>query len=114
MHEFSIAARLVQLVEEHARKAGARRVVSVKVLAGRLTGVVPRLLKEAFEFCSEGTLAEGADLVIEEPPLRCRCKGCGAEYEPEGLSLRCPQCGAGNFEILSGRELLLERVEVEA
>ncbi|HIE08991.1 MAG TPA: hydrogenase maturation nickel metallochaperone HypA [Armatimonadetes bacterium] len=113
VHEFSIATRLVQLVEEHAKRAGAKRVVLVKVLAGRLTGVVPQLLREAFEFCSGGTLAEGAELVIEETPLRCRCRACGAEYEPEGISLRCPKCKAANFEILSGRELLLEKVEVE-
>ena len=114
MHEFSIATRLLELVEEQARRAGARRVASVKVVVGKLSGVVPELLREAFEFCSKGTLAEGAELVIEEPPLRCRCRACGAEYEPEAFSLKCPNCGAADFEITSGRELLLESLEVEA
>lgn len=113
VHEFSIATRLVQLVEEQARRANAKKVTLVKVVAGKLTGVVPELLREAFAFCSEGTVAEGAKLVVEEAPLRCRCRACGAEYEPESLSLRCPKCGSAEFEIVSGRELLLERVEVE-
>lgn len=113
MHEFSIAMGLLRLVEEQAKRAAAKRVNSIKVVVGKLTCVVPELLREAFDFCSQGTIAEGANLFIEQPPLLCKCKACEAEFEPKGFSLKCPECGEEKFDIISGRELLLERVEVE-
>ncbi len=113
MHEFSIAQNLIRALEQEAVRMGAKRVTSVKLKIGKLTGVVPDLLVTAFEFCSQGTVAEGAELVIEEVPLRLKCEECGNEYEVDNWDFSCPACGSCRPRILSGRELLLEKLEIE-
>jgi Zn finger protein HypA/HybF involved in hydrogenase expression len=47
------------------------------------------------------------------PPTLVRCRACGTEYSPENLKLVCPKCKERKVEILSGRELFIENMEVE-
>ncbi len=47
MHEVGITRSLVEIAEDHARRAGSKRVLSVSVDIGELSGVVA----EAVEFC---------------------------------------------------------------
>lgn len=54
---------------------------------------------------------EGAELVIIELPLERRCRSCGISWG--GVSSRCPGCGNGDSETVSGMELEIESVEVE-
>jgi Zn finger protein HypA/HybF involved in hydrogenase expression len=42
-----------------------------------------------------------------------RCRSCGTEYVPQALNWLCPECQAIGGETLSGREFLVESIEVE-
>lgn len=76
MHELAIAQGIVSGACEHA---AGRRVYRVTVAIGMLCAVVPDSLHFCFGLAAEGTLAEGAELVIEEIPGRARCRSCGAD-----------------------------------
>jgi len=113
MHEMSVVAGLFDLLEENARNEKAAKITSVTLRVGRLSGVVPDLLETAFETYKKGTSAETAVLRIELVPLKIRCRACDAETLAEEPVFVCSACGASDFEILEGRDLVLERMEVE-
>ena len=110
MHELSIAAAVVRIVCDHAR---GRPVARVELKVGHLRQVVPSSLAFAFELVAEGTLAEGAELAIEEVPPAGRCRTCGEETELDGFPLACARCGSFDLELLRGEELLVDCLELE-
>lgn len=113
MHEFSIAARVVDEAAAHCRAAGGGRVVAVTLRIGRLAGVSTAALRFAFEHLRADTLLESADLRIVEVPVRVWCPSCAAEAELPGIqSLACPACGTPSGDIRTGRELDLDSIGI--
>jgi hydrogenase nickel incorporation protein HypA/HybF len=113
MHELSIVANLFEILDEQAKKKKAKKIISVKLKVGKLSGVVPECLETAFDVYKKETIAEGAKLKIEEVPLRVKCRRCGAEIAKDDFIFVCSSCGSRQLETLSGTELLLEKIEME-
>jgi len=113
MHELSITQHILDIVTRHAQRADADRVTAINLVVGELTGFVDDSIQFYFDMLSPDTLAEGARLSIRRVDARVRCTVCGAEFSPQGYSWLCPQCEAIGGEVVSGRELLVESIEVE-
>lgn len=113
MHELSLVAGLFEILEEKAREQGALAVTMVKVKVGRLSGIVPDLLESAFEIFKKGTIAETARLEVETVPYKLRCQACGADSFREDTLFVCSSCGSTDLLIVEGRDLVLEKIEVE-
>lgn len=113
MHELAICQALMNQVESIAAERNARSVVSIVVGMGPLSGVEAQLLKHAYPVASAGTVAEGAELVIENLPVRIKCTECGKESEASPNKLICKACGDWRTTLISGDELMLMRVELE-
>ncbi len=92
MHEFSLVAGIMNIVEEELRAHGARRLTLARVRYGALANVVPEAMRMAFEAATTGTPHEGARLELIEEPLRVRCAACGHVFSPpdrQALFLPC-------------------------
>ena len=113
MHELAICQALMNQVENIAAERNARSVVSIVVGMGPLSGVEAQLLKHAYPVASAGTVAEGAELVIESLPVRIKCTQCGSEADALPNKLVCKACGDWRTTLISGDELMLMRVELE-
>lgn len=113
MHELSVCRALIAQVEKAARQHGAAGVKTVRVRIGPLSGVEPGLLEQAFPLASRGTVAEGAQLAIERPPVRVRCQNCGADSDAAPNRLLCRECGSPRTRLASGDEMLLTGVELK-
>jgi hydrogenase nickel incorporation protein HypA/HybF len=116
MHELSICENLLAIALEEARRATptATRITHITVGAGALRQIIPENLNTAFEALSANTLAEGAALEIHTIPAAGRCPACSWRGILESSSsLLCPACEACAISLESGKELLLERLEIE-
>jgi hydrogenase nickel incorporation protein HypA/HybF len=114
MHEASIATHLIQAVERRIDEGEITgRVRSIFLRVGRMTAVVPDNLRFLFGVLAEGSAVEGAELEIEEVPIRGRCRACEAEFEIHDICFFCSQCGSSDVDITSGRELMIVAVEVD-
>ena len=111
MHELSIADAVVRIACEHA---GGRRVTRVEVSVGRLRQVVPESLEFAFELVARGTPVEGAELALQEVPVRVACRRCAEETEVDEFPLACSFCGSLDVEVVAGEELQVEALELES
>ena len=110
MHELSIAAAVVDVVERHA---AGRRVSGVELQVGHLRQVVPGSLLFAFELLTQNTPLQGAQLHINHVAPRVRCTRCGAASQRSQLPLDCARCGSLEVELTAGEELLVEALELE-
>ena len=108
MHELAIAESVVETVTQRLPDA---KVTCVRLEVGALSGVVPDSIRFCFALATEGTGLAGARLEIPEPPARCRCRACGAQFQPESPVVLCP-CGSPDVAVLSGEQLKIVSVQV--
>ncbi len=113
MHELSIAENILKIVESNISGYNFEKVKTINLKVGKLTAVVSTALVFAFEVLSSGTVFENAKINIREMPIKIICKVCKVEKEIENYHFVCPTCESENIEIISGRELLVEDVEIE-
>lgn len=113
MHELAVAQGILDIALNTADSHGAAAVTGIKVLVGELTGTVPEALEFGFAALSRGTPAENASLSIQLIPLTGYCRDCGSNSNIDRYGFACTSCGSYAVEILTGRELLVESVEVE-
>ena len=112
MHEMSICLALLEQVRRIAEERNASRVEKIVLNIGPLSGVAAPLLEHAYPLAAAGTLAEGAELVIESLPIRVKCTQCGAVTAALSNRLICSQCGDFRTHLISGDEMILSKVEM--
>lgn len=113
MHEAAITDSMVKLVLEQAREHGARVVRKVRVVVGAMSGIVPESMRFYFEELTRGTVAEDATLEILVVPTKADCLACGHGFELEDYLWLCPACGDRRLDIVEGKELLVDSIEVD-
>ena len=113
MHEMGIAIQIVEIatasIPEDMQHS---RVAKVNLKVGKLAAVVPESLKFCFQVATKDTALEDAVLSIEELPVVARCNDCEKEWTISNPAFTCPGCNSGSLEILSGRELDIESIEL--
>jgi len=114
MHELAVCQALIEQVEDLAAEHRATRIAEIVVRLGPLSGVEPALLEQAYDIARAGTIAASATLVFEDAPLIVHCSQCDADAQVEPNRLLCPSCGNWQTTLVSGDEMLLARVELDA
>lgn len=113
MHELSITEHILEQCIEEAGKQGAGRIRTINLCIGQLRGIVPECIQIYLDMLAEGTIAEGAQIKAEYPPVRVHCMECGHEGEISPHSLECPSCGSLKLKLLSGKEFYIKSLEVD-
>lgn len=116
MHEFSICQTIVTAVlKEFGSLKGKRiRLKKVQVAAGQYHRLVPESLTLAYQILTKDTPAEGSALKVRVVPLKIMCKECGWKGLARDFAFICRKCEKTDVEIIAGRELYLESIEVES
>lgn len=113
MHEQSIVASILTLALENAGKANAGRIVRINLVVGDYTGVVEDAVNFYFGFLSKNTIAAGAAIHYTHVPGQLRCRDCDVLFPLQKQNYHCPKCQGKRVEIVGGRELYIESMEVE-
>ena len=113
MHETAVAQEILRIVEQAARRGGAKKIKKIRLVAGELRAIVPQTLDWCFTFVSEGTMAEGAKIELETVPVRVKCRSCKKSSELSEAEFVCPSCQSKDLEVVTGMEFLVRDIEVE-
>ena len=113
MHELAITQSMFELVLKHAEQAEAKKVAKINLIIGEMTGVVGDSVQFYLDFLSKGTVAEEAVLSIKMVPPEARCRDCSETFELKEFDWTCPSCQGKSLEIIAGKELFVESIEVE-
>jgi len=112
VHEFGLAQEIFRIVIAAALRNRATEVRKVVVVAGAMRAIVESQLAFHFTVIARGSIAEGAQLVVETLPARGRCPGCESEFDAPEFDLACPRCGGAETTLIQGGELLVKEIEI--
>lgn len=112
MHEMSLCEGMRRIIEEQAQAHKVARIAKVRVELGRFAGVEKEALTFAFDIVMRGSVAEGAELVMQDLPGRAMCYDCMREVEIENRLDPCPSCQGGKLMPIGGDEMRIKDLEV--
>ncbi len=113
MQEMGIAMEVVEIAIASI-PAGMEdvKIERVNLKVGKLSAVVPDSLRFCFEIVAKDTPLSDAELYIEEIPVVVRCDDCNTQVAISEPVFTCQKCNSGNVNLISGRELDIESIEV--
>ena len=113
MHELTIAASILDIVQHNVRASDANRVRAVRVRVGDMAGVVPDSLEFCFDAIVTDTPYAAAFLEIDRIAALATCGECGCVTGLSGTQFVCPACGALGMVLQFGEELQVVDVELD-
>ena len=105
MHEVSMAAGILRMIEEAAEREHFGRVSLMRLEIGALAGVELQALSFAITAMMPGTCMEGSELAIDVIPGTARCLHCAAGVEIKSHLDACPSCGSYTLQATGGSEV---------
>jgi len=113
MHEMSVAAGILEIVEQEMGRRPGAKLLGFDIEIGEFSCVV----EHSLAFCLEASLADSpwptAQVRITTQPTQARCRNCQCSYTPGRYDFTCPECDQTDFEIISGKEICLKSLEID-
>ncbi len=114
MHELGLVNYTVRQVTRIAEANNVKRVCSVTLEFGEVSGIVTSYLYDYWNwYTKKFPLFDGARLICEEIPAITWCDDCKKTYPTVTYGKICPYCGSGNTWLRQGNEMNIKQIEVE-
>jgi hydrogenase nickel incorporation protein HypA/HybF len=116
MHELAVTKSILQIVLDQAEQNKARQVVRISLVIGEMRNLEEEWIQRYFDYISKGTIAETARITVRKVPVMFQCKQCGNEFHADvhlEEKIICPKCKGFDYDLTTGRELLIESVEIK-
>ena len=114
MHEYHIVESVVKQILDKAKTSNAKKITSVTLILGELSGFKEESIRVYFDSLSKGNMLEGAKLAIKPVRSKLKCKDCGQVFEHEKSNFNCPKCRGLGILTDSGKEFYIDNIEVES
>ena len=116
MHELGIVNYVVKEVEQIAAENDLKRVESVTLEFGEVSGVVPSYLIRYWKWYTakeEHAILKDSELICETLPAVTWCNACKKTYPTVQYGKTCPYCGSGETWLQSGQEMNIKEIAAE-
>ena len=115
MHELAVTKSILNLALDQTARNGGTEILSIHLVIGELRNLEENWIQRYFDYIARGTLAQGATIKVTKTPVLFACQSCGGSFSPDlriDQRVVCPHCGSFEYDLVSGRELTLEKIEV--
>jgi len=116
MHELAVTKSILKIAVDQAEQNGGTLVLSIYLIIGEMRNLEEDWIQRYFDYISQGTPAENAVIKVRKVPVFFLCKACGRQFTgnlKENKKLLCPHCSSFEYDLVSGRELIVEKVEIK-
>ena len=113
MYELAVTESLLDIVCRHAEQAKATRILRINLVIGGLSSIVDDSVQFCFDYLSQETIDEGAQLAFDRLPVTLRCGLCRRQWQPTTADWTCPVCGAAKARVVAAREFHVDSIGVE-
>lgn len=111
MHEAALTQGLVSILLAEAERHQVKKITRVRLKVGKMRAVEPQSIAFCFGAFTEGTVAEGAELVIDAVAVIARCHTCDSDFEAIKFHFQCTRCQSRDVVLVQGNELCIESFE---
>lgn len=113
MHELSIAQNIIDTVTISVKNKKISKIKKIYISLGVLSGVEKDSLLFNFNLIPKDKLFDKAKLIIKENVLVVYCPKCKTKTTiKNSFVLRCSFCGSLTSEIIEGKELRVDKIEI--
>ena len=113
MHEVALAQAVWRQVAAEMKRRPQARCLAVNLLVGRFSGADPESLQFVLGLLARESAWPEAAVRIRTEPIALKCRACAREFEPPELDLACPACKSVDVEVLRGKDVYLESLDIE-
>ncbi len=113
MHEVGLMTDAISRAISAAESAGAQRIEGLTFKYDPTGHVTPEIVETLFLAMSNGTLAQGARLVVEPQQVTLHCIACGQGFLAMDSNTACPACGRAGMPASDVPELVLESIDID-
>ena len=119
MHSSAIVQNILNIAIETAEEYDADRITEINVEVGKLNWIKSDKLSYIFNILSKDTLAENAELIINETDVKIKCYNCDYEGPANNVTddiapmVFCPECGSHRVNVLEGYDLNIGNITIE-
>jgi len=113
VHEMSLCESVLQVLETEAQRQHFRKINTVWLEIGALSGVESEAMCFCFDVIVRNTLADGATLNIINVPAEAWCLECAQTVLIQQRYDACPRCGGYQLQVTNGEQMRIKELEVE-
>ena len=114
MHEMGIVLQLAKTLDETAEEEGLKKIGSVTLQVGEVSGVMTDLFTDAWDYFKvRHPVLKDSTLILETLPAVTWCDNCKKTYETVKYGRECPYCHSGETWLLSGNEVVIKEITAE-
>lgn len=136
VHEWSLAAAIVESVDKWARNNNVDSIIKVVVEIPTIAMIDLEVLRDAFNMLKQESRLANAELEVRQVSPKFRCRVCGYVFSEDDVNkqlkelmseygeeyplhlmpdlaptlLKCPRCGSHDIEMLESRIRVVEVV----
>ena len=112
MHELGIIVHIAKTLDQVAAENELKKIGSVTLDIGEVSGIVPEYLTECWEFYrKKNPLIAECEMKIESLPAVTICEDCQKTYETVTYGRQCPHCGSYETYLVTGNECSIKELE---
>ena len=112
MHELGTIYYVIDTVEKLMVENDLKKVGSITLEVGEVSGIIPEYLREFWEYARAKTEHfQNTELKIEELKAVTYCQNCGKTYPTMQYAKICPYCKSDNTFLVTGNEYNIKEIE---
>ena len=112
MHELGTIYYVIDTVEKLMVDHDLKKVGSITLEVGEVSGIIPEYLTEFWEYARAKTEHfQETELKIEELKAVTYCQNCTKTYPTMQYGKTCPYCSSGNTFLVTGNEYNIKEIE---
>lgn len=113
MHELSVTEGILKICLDEGEKNKIQKIKKINIVVGELTGLIPSCISYYFNIVAKGTMAEGAEIIVNKLNIEIKCLNCGFEGRLDKEKYLCPRCHSDTYKIIKGKEFYIDTMEVD-
>ena len=113
MHELGVIFYVIREVKEVAETNSIRKVYSVTLEIGEVSGWVHTQLIDFWKWAKKKEpIIKDADLIITQVDAVTHCDDCGKDYPTVAHGKICPHCSSKKTWLKIGQEFIIKEIKV--
>lgn len=117
MHELGIATSLIDSVIKVAKDNKVLKIKKINIIYGASSAIIEEALIAAFESLKEldeYSICLDAHICLHIKKSTSICLDCANKFKHETVIAICPYCNSINTQVIDGKDVYIEDIEVES